>query len=45
MNKFVISTIRSREVIDNRGTPTIRAYVCVRDEFWDQSDVEEGLKR
>jgi len=42
MNKFVISAIRSREVIDNRGTPTIRAYVCVGDEFWGQADVPCG---
>ncbi len=42
MNKFVISAIRSREVIDNRGTPTIRAYVCVGDEFWGQADVPSG---
>ena len=42
MNKFVISAIRSREIIDNRGTPTIRAYVCVGDEFWGQADVPCG---
>ena len=42
MNKFVISAIRSREVIDNRGSPTIRAYVCVGDEFWGQADVPCG---
>jgi len=42
MNKYVISAIRSREVIDNRGTPTIRVYVCVGDEFWGQADVPCG---
>jgi enolase len=42
MARHDISAIRAREIIDNRGTPTIRAYVCVADEFWGQADVPCG---
>ena len=42
MAKYDISTIKAREIIDNRGCPTIRAYVCVADEFWGQADVPCG---
>jgi enolase len=42
MNKFEISAIKAREIIDNRGSPTIRAYVCVGDEFWGWADVPCG---
>ncbi len=37
-----ISDIKAREIIDNRGTPTIRAYVCVGDQFWGRADVPCG---
>jgi len=42
MARYDISTIKAREIIDNRGSPTIRAYVCVADEFWGQADVPCG---
>jgi enolase len=37
-----ITAIMAREIVDNRGTPTIRTYVCVADEFWGQADVPCG---
>jgi len=42
MARYDISTIKAREIIDNRGSPTIRASVCVADEFWGQADVPCG---
>ena len=42
MNRFEISMIKAHEIIDNRGTPTIRAHVCVSDEFWGRADVPCG---
>ena len=42
MNKYGISAIKAREIIDNRGSPTIRAYVCAGDEFWGWADVPCG---
>ncbi len=42
MARYNISKIKAREIIDNRGSPTIRAYVCVADEFWGQADVPCG---
>jgi enolase len=42
MARYDISTIKAREIIDNRGSPTIRAYVCVEGEFWGQADVPCG---
>ena len=37
-----ISSIKAREIIDNRGTPTVRAYVCVEGDYWGQADVPCG---
>ena len=42
MSRFEITDIKAREIIDNRGTPTIRAYVCVADQFWGRADVPCG---
>lgn len=42
MARYDVTAITAREIIDNRGTPTIRAYVCVADEFWGQADVPCG---
>jgi enolase len=33
MAGFTISNIKAREIIDNRGWPTIRASVCVEGDF------------
>ena len=42
MKGFEITVVNAREIIDNRGTPTVRAYVCVADEFWGRADVPCG---
>lgn len=42
MNRFEISLIKAHEIIDNRGTPTIRAHVCVANQLWGRADVPCG---
>ena len=42
MVEYRISKIKAREIIDNRGWPTIRAYVCVEGDCWGQADVPCG---
>jgi enolase len=42
MAKCHINKIKAREIIDNRGTPTVRAYVCVEGDYWGQADVPCG---
>ena len=42
MSKFAITDIRTTEIIDNRGMPTIRVAVCIADEFWGRADVPCG---
>jgi enolase len=42
MQNFPITEIRTTEIIDNRGMPTIRARVCVDDRFWGLADVPCG---
>jgi len=42
MARYDINEIKAREIIDNRGWPTIRAYVCVEGDYWGQADVPCG---
>ena len=42
MKGFEITVVNAREIIDNRGTPTVRAYVCVADKIWGRADVPCG---
>jgi enolase len=42
MDTYTITDIKSREIIDNRGMPTIRVYVCVGSEHWGSADVPCG---
>jgi len=42
MRNFVLTDIRAREIIDNRGMPTIRVDVCIDHEFWGRADVPCG---
>ena len=42
MPQYAITDIRSTEIIDNRGMPTIRVAVCIGDQFWGRADVPCG---
>lgn len=42
MNHNCITDIKTLEIIDNRGTPTIRTYVCVDERYWGRADVPCG---
>lgn len=42
MNEFTITEVRAREIIDNRGMPTLRVAVVVEDHFTGRADVPCG---
>jgi len=42
MNKFSITDIKAREIIDNRGMPTVRVDVCAGPGGWGRADVPCG---
>ncbi len=42
MKTYVITDIKAREIVDNRGMPTIRVEVHANDEFTGRADVECG---
>ena len=42
MNSFPITDVKAIEIIDNRGMPTIRVYVCVDRKHWGSADVPSG---
>jgi len=45
MKKYLLTNIKSLEIIDNRGMPTIRTYVEVNNEFYGKADVECGSSK
>jgi enolase len=42
MNQYAITDIKAREIIDNRGMPTIRVHICAGHEHWGRADVPCG---
>lgn len=42
MSSFPITDLKAIEIIDNRGMPTIRVFVCVDQKHWGSADVPSG---
>jgi enolase len=42
MTKFAITDLKTREILDNRGMPTVRVEVNVDNQYWARADVPCG---
>ena len=42
MRPLPLTDLKAFEIIDNRGTPTIRVTACIDDRFWGSADVPSG---